>query len=153
MDSNRLCLDTNTLIDYLKGREPGASAVEKAVKTYTCYVTAITVYELLFGVARAKKEIGEQALLGVMSVLPFDEGIAKRAAELHAELISQNQNIGIKDVFIAATCLEVDIALLTANERHFSRVLGLTVITPAGLITETSSGQANLPNISPEKAP
>jgi predicted nucleic acid-binding protein len=153
MDSTRLCLDTNALIDYLKGRDPGASAVEKAVKTYNCYVTVITVYELLFGVARAKKEIGEQALLGVMTVLPFDEGIAKRAAELHAELISQNQNIGIKDVFIAATCLEGDIPLLTANERHFSRVVGLTVITPVGLISETTSGQANQANVPPKNAP
>jgi len=137
MDRTQLCLDTNVLIDYLKGREPGASAVEKAVKEYNCYVTATTVYELLFGVARAKKEIGEQALLGVMSVFPFDSGVAKRAAELHAELISRNQDIGIKDVFIAATCLEEEVPLLTANERHFSRVPELTVITPMILIDET----------------
>lgn len=139
MDSTRLCLDTNLLIDYLKGRAPGDAAVEKAVKAYDCSVTAITVYELLFGVARAKKEIGEQALLGVMTVLPFDGDIAKRAANLHAELVGRNQNIGIKDVFIAATCLEADISLLTANERHFSRVSGLTVITPTALIADTTT--------------
>ena len=78
MDQAQLCLDTNVLIDYLKGREPGSSAAEKAVKEYDCYVSAVTVYELLFGVARAKKEIGEQALLGVMSVLPFDHSTAQQ---------------------------------------------------------------------------
>ena len=98
MENTQLCLDTNALIDYLKAREPGASAVEKAVKEYNCCVTSITVYELLFGVARAKREIGEQALLGVMTILPFDNAVAKRAATLHAELISQNQDIGIKEV-------------------------------------------------------
>ena len=97
MDASRLCLDTNVLIAFLKGREPGASAVEKAVKEGECYITATAVYELLFGVARAKKEIGENALLGVMSILPFDGKAAKRAAVLHAELISRNQDIGIKD--------------------------------------------------------
>jgi tRNA(fMet)-specific endonuclease VapC len=141
MDRTQLCLDTNVLIDYLKGREPGASAVERAVKEYDCYVTATTVYELLFGVARAKKEIGEQALLGVMSVFPFDGGVAKRAAELHVELIGKNQDIGIKDVFIAATCLEEDVPLLTANERHFSRVPELTVITPVVLMNEAVDSQ------------
>jgi len=96
IENSQLCLDTNTLINYLKGREPGASAVEKTVKEYDCCVTAITVYELLFGVARAKREIGEQALLSVMIILPFDNTVAKRAVTLHAELISQNQDIGIK---------------------------------------------------------
>ena len=134
MDDTQLCLDTNVLVAYLKGREPGATAVEKAVKEYACYVTAITVYELLFGVARANKEIGEQALLGVMTVLALDDAAARRAANLHAEMIGRNQDIGIKDVLIAATCLERSLPLLTANNQHFSRVSGLTVITPSQLM-------------------
>jgi tRNA(fMet)-specific endonuclease VapC len=106
------------------------------VKEYNCCVTSITVYELLFGVARAKREIGEQALLGVMTILPFDNAVAKRAATLHAELISQNQDFGIKDVFIAATCLEQAMPILTANEKHFSRVTGLEVITPVEIMAK-----------------
>ncbi len=133
MDDTRLCLDTSLLIDYLKGREPAASAVEKAVKECTCYVTSITVYELLFGVARARKEIGEQALLGVMIVLPLSDAAARRAANLHADLISRNQDIGIKDVLIAAICLEEKLPLLTANDRHFSRISNLKIITPVRL--------------------
>ena len=131
MADTRLCIDTNSLIDYLKGREPGASAVEKAVKTYNCCVASISVYELLFGVARAQREIGEQALLGMMTVLSLDDAVAKRAASLHAELIRKNQDIGIKDILIAATCLEHSVPILTANERHFSRVPGLEVIAPS----------------------
>lgn len=126
----RICLDTAVLIAYLKGREPGASAVEYAVRDYACYVTAITVYELLFGVARARKRIGEDALLGLMAILPFDEAAARRAAKLHDALIRRNEDVGVKDVLIAAICLERDIPLLTSNERHFQRVTGLTVITP-----------------------
>ncbi len=37
MDNPRLCLDTGVLIAYLKDREPGATAVERAVKRYRCY--------------------------------------------------------------------------------------------------------------------
>ena len=130
VDDTRLCVDTSVLIAYLKGREPGATAVERVVQDYTCYVTAITVYELLFGVARSKRPIGEDALLGVMEVAPFDDV----AARLHAELIGRNEDIGIKDVLIAAICLERSLPVLTLNERHFSRVPGLKVLTPDALL-------------------
>ena len=83
MDGSRICLDTDVLIAYLKGREPGASAVERAVREYNCCVTAITEYELLFGVARARRQIGEDALLGLMTILPFSDAAARRAATLH----------------------------------------------------------------------
>ncbi len=76
MEISRICLDTTVLIGYLKGREPSASAVEKAVKESSSYVTTITAYELLFDVARTKKEIGEEALLGAMIVLPFNDSAA-----------------------------------------------------------------------------
>ena len=134
MDNNHICLDTGMLIAYLKGREPGASAVEHVVRRFQCHVTAITVYELLFGVARARKEIGEGALLGIMTVVPFDEASAQRAAQLHDALVRRNQDIGIKDVLIAACCLEQSSSLLTTNERHFSRVPQLNVITPETLL-------------------
>jgi tRNA(fMet)-specific endonuclease VapC len=134
MDNTHLCIDTSVLIAYLKGREPGATAVERAVRDYTCHVTAITVYELLFGVARSKKMIGEDALLGVMEVASFDDAAARRAAHLHAELIGRNEDIGIKDVLIAAICLERSLPVLTLNERHFSRVPGLKVLAPNTLL-------------------
>lgn len=129
MDSTSLCLDTNLLIDYLKGREPGATAVEKAAKERVCFITAITTYELLFGKARGNKDIGEDALLTVLNVLPLNAVSAKRAAVLHDALIRQNQDIGLRDVLIAAICLEHQIPLLTSNEKHFSRVPGLQVMT------------------------
>ncbi len=142
MEIPRICLDTTVLIGYLKGREPSASAVEKAVKECGCYVTTITVYELLFGVARAKKEIGEEALLGTMIILPFDDRAARGAAYLHSELISHNRDIGVKDVLIAAICLENELPILTTNEQHFSRVQGLEVFTPAQFLREQNSHEA-----------
>ncbi len=76
MEPAPLCLDISALIAFLKGREPGAGAVTRAIQTHTCWVTAITTYELLFGVARSQKAIGEEALLGVMLTAPFDDAAA-----------------------------------------------------------------------------
>lgn len=131
MDTPRLCLDTGLLITYLRGREPGAMATLRAVRDFSCSVTAITAYELLFGLARAQKSIGETDLLSLMSILPFDEAAARRTATLHNELLRSGLDIGIKDTMIAAIALEHNLPLLTLNERHFTRVPGLQVVSVA----------------------
>lgn len=135
MAKRELCIDTNILIDYLKGREPVASALTQVVKTHNCFVTSITTYELLFGVTRAKKEIGEHDLLGAFSPLAFDRASASRASLLHTELLSLNKNIGLKDIFIASICLVHGLPILTSNVKHFSRVPNLNIITPAEILT------------------
>lgn len=84
--------------------------------------------------ARANRRIGEAQLLEAMTILPFDIAAAARAATLHAELIRNNQDIGVKDVMIAATYLQRALPLLTLNERHFDRVTGLSVITPQQIL-------------------
>lgn len=136
MELDRVCLDTGMLIAYLKGREPGASALEQVVRQSDCYATSLTVYEVLFGVARARKQIGEEALLSVVTVVPFDESAARRAAQLHDQLIRGNQDIGLRDVLIAAVCLEHSLPLLTLNERHFNRVPKLRIVTPREVLGE-----------------
>lgn len=135
MDITRLCFDTSALIAFLKNRQPGADAVEKAVRDYQCCVTAITVYELMFGVRRSQRDIGEDALLGPMSVLSLDDAAARLCAEVHAALIGCNEDIGIKDVLIGSICLKNDIPLLTLNERHFARIPNLTILTPSEILT------------------
>jgi tRNA(fMet)-specific endonuclease VapC len=81
------------------------------------------------------KVCGEEALLGTMTILPFNDSAARRAANLHSDLISLNKDIGVKDVLIASICLENDLPILTTNEQHFSRVQGLKVFTPAQFIS------------------
>ena len=71
-----------------------------------------------------------------MTIAPFDEAAARQAAKMHDELIRSNEDIGVKDVMIAAICLERKLPLLTLNERHFNRVAGLTVLTPDKLLAE-----------------
>lgn len=130
----RLCLDTGLLIQTLRDTSPGSEATQKVIREATCYVAAITVYELMLGVARRGRDIGEDALLGVFTVLPLDNEAARRTAMLHDTLIRQNQQIGIKDMLIAATCLIYGLPILTLNTRHFERVPGLTVLTPEDVL-------------------
>jgi len=134
MDITRLCFDTSALIAFLKNRQPGADAVEKAIRDCVCCVTAITGYELMFGVRRSQCDIGEDALLGLLDVLPLDDATARLCADVHAALMSRNEDIGIKDVLIGGICLQNNVPLLTLNERHFARIPGLTVLTPLEIL-------------------
>jgi tRNA(fMet)-specific endonuclease VapC len=136
MDYPRICIDTGVLIRYLRGQDPSATAVERAVRESDCSITSITAYEILFGLARSQRSIGEEDLLDALAVLPFDLGASRRAAALHDELIRRNQDIGVKDVMIAAVCLSNDLPLLTLNARHFERVAGLAVVGPERLVLD-----------------
>lgn len=136
MDYPRLCIDTGVLIRYLRGQDPSASALERAVRESDCSITSITAYEILFGLARSQRSIGEEDLLDVLAILPFDIAASRRAASLHDDLIRRNQDIGVKDVMIAAICLSNDLPLLTLNAKHFERVVGLVVVSPENLILD-----------------
>ena len=45
-------------------------------------------------------------------------------------MIQQNRDIGVKDILIAAICIEHDVPLVTSNLRHFERIPDLTVLSP-----------------------
>ena len=101
------------------------------------FISEITVSELLMGVHRADTEIrrkhrGEfvEAILSGVTVLDFSTTIARRHAQLHADLARKGQLIGPHDMIIAATALHHRLSLLTDNVAEFSRVNGLNVIPP-----------------------
>ncbi len=90
MDLTRVCIDTGPLIAFLKGRNPGAAAVERSVQELDCFVTVITAYELLFGVARARRQIGEDALLGTeLPLLTMNEGHFRRVPALTVVTVAE----------------------------------------------------------------
>ncbi len=126
-----LLIDTNILIKAERGKLTSA-----AYEAYgEAYISAITVSELMIGVhlsapgtrAVARREKIEQ-LLTVMTVLPFDESVALRHAELLVRLKKDGQMIGANDLIIAATALAHKLPLLTANIREFKQVRGLEVV-------------------------
>jgi len=60
-------------------------------------------------------------------VLPLSDEIAKKAAEIFAELRKKGQVIGHNDVLIAATAITQSMILITNNVAHFSRIEGLEI--------------------------
>lgn len=60
-------------------------------------------------------------------VLPFDDNVSIKAAEIYHQLRKNNNVIEFRDIFIAATCLVHDLSILTSNKSHFSRIEELKI--------------------------
>jgi tRNA(fMet)-specific endonuclease VapC len=128
-----ILLDTNILIEFEKER---LSLSEKITgrEEEQVFLSIITASELLHGVHRAttlnirnKRSTFVEAILRRFPLLPIDLPVARKHAQLWAELKMQGNVIGLHDSWIAATCLVHDLMLVTNNEGEFQRVPGLEV--------------------------
>ncbi|MGG6268846.1 type II toxin-antitoxin system VapC family toxin [Leptolyngbya sp. AN03gr2] len=122
-------LDTCVISDFIKG-EPGTQTRLKQTPPSDIAVSSITVMELRYGLLnnpqRARKiEPTITSFLASVTVLAFSSAEAEQASQIRAVLKTQGQPIGAYDVLIAATALQHNLLMVTANQREFDRVPGL----------------------------
>jgi tRNA(fMet)-specific endonuclease VapC len=122
-----ILLDTNTLIHYLRGREPvvsrlrGASPRELAIPSIvTCEIECGT---LKIGSARRRAVVSE--LLASVVQVPFDREAALESARIRIDLETRGLVIGPIDLLIAGTAVSRGAVLVTNNTKEFSRIKGL----------------------------
>lgn len=127
--AEKVLIDSTVLISHLRARSHAQTVFEWAVKHFEqCLISSITAWEIEYGAIRAGRISDLNKLLGLVEVLPFGLAEAQAAALLHAELVSSNQVIDIRDIFIAATSIVHNLPLLTDNAEHFKRVKGISLV-------------------------
>jgi predicted nucleic acid-binding protein len=114
-------LDSSVAIDYLRGRDEALVVVDASDDLVA---SEITRYEVLAGIRPGEEELTEE-LLALPDWVPVDEAIARGAAALARTYRASHSGIEDSDYLIAATALELDARLLTANVRHFPMLEGL----------------------------
>lgn len=120
-----IIVDSDVLIDALRGRKPAMDRVALELRTRDLATTTINVFELESG-ARAESEAEKvRTLLAPIRVLPFDRAAARAAADVRRRLEAGGQGIGMADYLIAGICLSRSAVLITNNRNHFERVPGL----------------------------
>ena len=124
--------DTDVLIDALNGRAPSAERIKLELGGGALATTAITVFELRSGAKSTKASEQIETLLAGVTILPFDERAADRAASARRDLEVGGSPIGMADYLIAGVCLAHSAILLTRNRKHFERVPGLVLGWEAG---------------------
>jgi predicted nucleic acid-binding protein len=112
---SRALLDTDVLIDHIRGR--GTAPIDG------CVASVATRAELFAG--SESEEPAVAALLGRLEELDVTVEIARRAGR-----IRRTTGLDVADALIAATALEHGMSVMTRNRRHFERVAGLTVCSP-----------------------
>ena len=127
----RALLDTDTLSAVMK-QQPAAVARATVYLADHGQLTfsIITRYEILRGLA-AKRAVAQLAaferLCSISTVLPLADAAIVQAADIYADLHQRGMPLGDADILIAATALVNDLVVVTNNENHFGRIVGLAV--------------------------
>jgi tRNA(fMet)-specific endonuclease VapC len=125
---NQICIDTDIIIDHLRGSGPGVKLFEEIITRNDPFTTNINKFELLSG-ARGDREIKTiRDCLAGFTILPFDEPSCQEAARIYRELRSRGQLIGVRDIMIAGIALANNIVFATKNINEFKRVRNLKLM-------------------------
>ena len=122
-----LIVDTDLVIDFLRGSGPGAELVEDSLRSGVLRFSAITAFELRLGADFLRRRRQIEALFA-RRTLPLDVSAAMLAGEIYARLERTGDRIGVQDALIAGVCRRFDLPLATRNARHFRRIRGLRLI-------------------------
>ncbi len=121
-------LDTTIFIEYLRATNKSKTTLYSLVDTTPLVLSAVTYYELLMGANSEAKKNDVNSLTDKMVILPFDDAISEKAAEIFHDLKKQNKLIEFRDIFIAATAISAQLPLKTLNKKHFERIEGLILL-------------------------
>lgn len=122
-----MVVGTSIFIEFLHAKTKTKTSLYRIPDLITIFISAITLFELLMGATSQDKINDIEILTQDISILPFDEEVAKKASEIYLELRSKNKKIEFRDIFIAATSIVNNKPLLTLNRKHFSRITELKI--------------------------
>ena len=124
-------LDTNICIYIIRKKLDGILRRLQRRRVSDIGVSAITLSELEYGVAKSTKpqqnKLALAEFLAPIEILPYDDMAAQQYGELRADLERKGAPIGSLDMLIAAHALSLKCVLVTNNEIEFRRVPGLKV--------------------------
>jgi tRNA(fMet)-specific endonuclease VapC len=125
-------LDTNVCIALINGKPAAVREQfnQELAKGSIAHISAISVFELWYGIAKSSRlEENARLLAGFLSgpvaILPFEGEDARRSGEIRAEMESIGKPIGAYDLLIAGQALRHEMTIVTANTREFGRIKNL----------------------------
>lgn len=121
-----ILLDTDVMIDVLRGYEPAKEWLETAQEIG---VPGLVAMELIQGCQTAKEQkLLQKALSEYQLYWPTEEDCTRALESFSAHRLSAN--IGLLDTLIAETAIGGDAELATFNVKHYRVLKGLKTIQP-----------------------
>ncbi len=124
---NGYLVDSDILIDYLRGQEHARAFLLEANKKTTLWISVISLVEVYSG--KETKDFQKlnrvEEFLSNFEIVWLSLNIAKRAGELRRDYQKP-----FADMIIAAGALEYDLRLITRNIKHFDSIKDLESLKP-----------------------
>lgn len=120
--SGQVLVDTDVLIDFLRGYGPAVSFVDD--HSDRIVLSAIVVTELYAGAKGDAEQKVLQSLLSVFRVAPISGEIA-RLGGLYRRDYGPSHGTGLSDALVAATAFLEGAELKTLNVKHYPMVDGI----------------------------
>ena len=122
--ADRLLIDTDVLIDYLRDRAEAVSYLESL--TESLLISVITMAELYAGVREGAERTKLDEFVQAFEVVPVDREVAIEGG-LYRRDYMKSHNVGLADALIAATAELRQAALVTLNSKHFPMLANVIV--------------------------
>lgn len=121
-----LILDTDILVDYLRGLPPALSFISEQDDIN---ITSLSALELVNG-CKSKGDLKDiNAFLDCVSIYYANEGSQKISLEIFNKY-RLSHGIGLVDALIAGIAIDHGLVLATRNIKHFEFIEGLKIILP-----------------------
>jgi predicted nucleic acid-binding protein len=125
MDS--FLLDTNAVLDFLKGEEKITTIFQTEMKDKPRFVSEITRMELLgYPDISPDEEAIIKQFLSLVEILPCDEIVVNRVIQLRR----MNKKLKLPDAIIAATAIEHQLTLVSRDKVFNLSLPQLPLINP-----------------------
>jgi predicted nucleic acid-binding protein len=120
----RLLIDTDVLIDYLRANADAVSYLENLHEVPL--ISVITVAERHAGVREGSERTALSDFIEAFEIAPLTKEIAS-AGGLYRRDFGASHGVGLNDALIAATAHVNSAALVTLNRKHFPMLASVTV--------------------------
>jgi predicted nucleic acid-binding protein len=123
----RVLVDSDILIDYLRGKKESKELIIYLLENSKCYLTPINIAEIYSGkdLSDPQKEFIIDNFLKNFNLILLDKEISKTAGSLR-----RKYNLPLADAFIGAVSLIYNLILITRNIKDFHKIIGLKIFIP-----------------------
>lgn len=131
---NVTCLDSSFVIDYWNGEPHAKTFLDGLDAGEPVWIPTLVLYELYAGALLS--DSSSETITTVASdldwadPLPFDDGAAREAADIRADLSQRGETINPVDMLIAGIARDANMTLVACDD-HFNRVADLDHHNPA----------------------
>ncbi len=125
--TERLLIDTEVLVEYLRGRDAAIEYFEGLAQELS--VSSITVAEIYAGARATHEHSALELLFQGLAVVPVTAEIARDAGQLRHRF-GPSHGTGLADAIIAATAIALGATLATFNTERFPMLAAVSAPYP-----------------------